>query len=416
MPTPITLPYTIPRHAEAQVNIALDDTRIVALVGPRQSGKTTLVRQIAKDRGMDYITLDEDQSRTFASDDPGGFLRILDRAVIDEIQRSPDLILALKKTVDEDPRPGRFLITGSVDLFASSVSPDSLAGRVETVELLPFSQSEIAQCGPNAFLDRAFTADFPALEETVRTPDLIERVLAGGYPETLVRMDESRQQSWLCSYAAALATRDVTDLQNILKTNELSHLLKLSAATSGTLVNLSTHAASLGVSSKTVGHWLTLLEQMFVLRRIRAWHHNDQKRLVRSPKLHFLDSGLLSALRDIGTEDIGQDRSRFGILLECFVFSELAKLAATSSKNLQISHYRDKDGAEVDFVLERAGQVVGIEVKASASVKSDDFSGLKRLKRAVGEAFACGIILHDSERIQRAGESLFAMPVGTLWA
>ncbi len=416
MATQMTSRGVIPRHAEAQINTALDDTRIVALIGPRQSGKTTLVRQIADKRKMDYITLDDDLPRIFAIEDPAGFVRDLDRAVIDEIQRSPELILALKKTVDEDPQPGRFLITGSIDLFASSVAPDSLAGRVETIELLPFSQAKIRQRQPAAFLDRAFAGDFPVVAAAKRTPDLVERVLAGGYPDTLTRKDEARREAWFRSYADALAMHDVSDLQGVRKTRELAQLMSLAAASSGSLVNLSTLAMSLGVSRKTVHHWLALLEKMFILRRIRAWHRNSQKRLVRAPKLHFLDSGLLAALRGVGTEGIKLDRGQFGSLLECFVYSELAKQSASSPNRLYVSHYRDKDKVEVDFVLERAGRVVGIEVKAAASVKSGDFAGLRRLKRAAGDAFVCGILLHDGDRIQRAGEGLYAMPIGILWA
>ena len=181
------------RHAEPRVRGALSDTRIVALVGPRQSGKTTLARKIAADRKMSFITLDDEQFRQFANDDPGGFMRGLDHAVIDEVQRAPGLILALKRAVDEDPRPGRFLITGSVDLFKGTISPDSLAGRVETIELLPFSQSEIERQAAPRFLDKAFEADFPALMETGRTPDLVARVLAGDYPEALARSDVLRR-------------------------------------------------------------------------------------------------------------------------------------------------------------------------------------------------------------------------------
>ena len=156
----------VARHAEARVRLALTDTRIVAIVGPRQSGKTTLARRIANDEGRAFVSLDDDQSRRFAQDDPAGFVRGLRNIVIDEIQRAPNLILALKKEVDEHPDPGRYLITGSVDLFRGAVSPDSLAGRVETVELLPFSQAEIAGAAPPRFLDRAFAGDFPAIEET----------------------------------------------------------------------------------------------------------------------------------------------------------------------------------------------------------------------------------------------------------
>ncbi len=406
---------TFARHAEIRVREAMGDTRIVALVGPRQSGKTTLVRKIAADEALSFITLDDEQFRQFANADPNGFMRGLDRAVIDEIQRAPGLILALKKAVDDDSRPGRFLITGSVDLFRSSISPDSLAGRVETIELLPLSQAEIERHDVPDFLARAFAGDFPALSETGRTPDLVERAVAGGYPEALARTSDARRRDWLTAYARALAERDVTEIAGVSKTAELARLLDHAAIASGQMVNLSALAAPLGVDSKTVDRWLSLLEQMFVVRRVRAWHRNDLKRLVKTPKLHFLDTGLLAALRRIGVDDLRADRGKLGSMLEGFVFSEVSKLAGQSPDPASISHYRDRDQVEVDFVIEQAGRILGVEVKAAATVKPHDFHGLKRLHDATGEAFACGIVLHDGDRIQRTGERLFAMPISQLW-
>jgi predicted AAA+ superfamily ATPase len=394
----------------------MGDTRVVALVGPRQSGKTTLAKKIAADKGLQFATLDDEQFRQFANEDPNGFMRGFDRAVIDEVQRAPALILALKKTVDEDPRPGRFLITGSVDLFRSTLSPDSLAGRIETIELLPLSQAEIERRGSPDFLARAFACEFPTVRVTGSTPDLIERIVSGGYPEALARTSAPRRRAWLLAYARALAERDVTDIAKVSKTADLARLLDHAAVASGQTVNLSALAGPLDVDSKTVDRWLSLLEQMFVVRRVRAWHRNALKRLVKTPKLHFLDSGLLAALRGVGADDLRADRGKLGSMLEGFVFSELAKLAAQGPDTVSMSHYRDRDQTEVDFVIERGGRIVGIEVKAAATVKPADFNGLKRLQKETGEDFACGIVLHDGERIQCTGERRFAMPVSELWA
>jgi len=405
----------VERHAEASVRAALDDTRIVALVGPRQSGKTTLARKIAADEAMDFITLDDDQYRQFANNDPTGFIRGLERAAIDEIQRAPGLILALKLAADEDPRPGRFLITGSVDLFRGAVSPDSLAGRVEKIELLPFSQAEIEQCDSPEFLHRAVAGDFPALLEAGRTPDLIERVLRGSFAEAIKRKSESRRAAWLRAYARSLAEHDAVELTRISRKDGLWTLLEHAAANAGQLLNLTGMAAPLGVDAKTVDRWLTLLEHMFVVRRINAWHRNKRKRLIKAPKLHFLDSGLLAAMRGVGAKSPPRDRAGFGALLEGFVFAELAKILGRQQAAGAIRHYRDKDQVEVDFVIERDGKVVGIEVKAGMTVKPGDFRGLKRLQNATGSEFACGIVLHDGERIQRTGDRLYAMPVSLLW-
>ena len=404
------------RHAETQVREALDDTRIVAIVGPRQSGKTTLARRIAGDDGRPFITLDDEQFRRFAEDDPAGFVRSQPVAVIDEIQRAPALILALKKAVDEAPRPGRYLITGSVDLFKGALSPDSLAGRVETIELLPFSQAEIAGAGVPEFLDRAFAGDFPGLATTGPTGDLIGRVISGGFPEALSRTVPARRRRWLRAYARALAERDVSEIAAVDKRVEMGRLIDHAAAASGQLLNLSALGSRLGVDGKTVDRWLTLLEHMFLVRRVRAWHRNRLKRLVRTPKLHFLDSGLLAALQGTGTADIARDREKLGPLLECFVHSEIAKAAALSDETTTVSHYRDKDRLEVDLVLERSpNRVVGIEVKAGATAHPGDFRGLARLASAVGDRFACGILLHDGDRVQQTGSRLFAMPVKMLW-
>ena len=417
MPSRTTSPGTpFARHAETLVRAALDDTRIVAIVGPRQSGKTTLARRIAGDDGRPFITLDDEQFRRFAEDDPAGFVRSQPVAVIDEIQRAPALILALKKAVDESPRPGRYLITGSVDLFKGALSPDSLAGRVDTIELLPFSQAEIAGAGVPGFLDRAFAGDFPSLSATGPTGDLIERVISGGFPEALFRTVPARRRRWLRAYARALAERDVSEIAAVDKSVEMIRLIDHAAAASGQLLNLSALGSRLGIDGKTVDRWLTLLEHMFLVRRVRAWHRNRLKRLVRTPKLHFLDSGLLAALRGTGTADIARDREKLGPLLECFVHAEIAKAAALSDETTTVSHYRDKDQVEVDLVLERSpDKVAGIEVKAGATVRPRDFRGLERLRSAVGDGFACGIVLHDGERVQQIGPRLYAMPMKMLW-
>ncbi len=406
----------VARHAEAAVRLALSDTRIVAMVGPRQSGKTTLARRIAADDGRSFVSLDDHQFRRFARADPASFLRGLRTAAIDEIQRAPNLILELKKNVDERPEPGRYLITGSVDLFRGTVSPDSLAGRVETVELLPFSQAEIAGAAAPRFLDRALAGDFPAIEDTGRTTGLIERVVAGGYPAALSRTDPLRRRSWLRAYARALAERDVADIAPVGKRDELVRLIDHAALSSGQLLNMTGLGARLGVDGKTVDRWLVLLERMFLFRRVPAWHSSRLKRLVRTPKLQFLDSGLLAALLRTGAEDIGRDRQKLGPLLECLVHGEVAKAIALSDDTTSVSHYRDKDGVEVDFVLERSPDAIaGIEVKSAATVSPQDFKGLRRLQHAAGARFACGVLLHDGDRIQRTGPDLYAMPIKTLW-
>ena len=406
----------VERHAKAAVRLALTDTRIVAIVGPRQSGKTTLARLICEQDGRPFISLDDDQFRKFAQDDPVGFMRGLPSAGIDEIQRAPNLILALKKQVDEVPRPGRYLITGSVDMFKSSISPDSLAGRVQTVELLPFSQAELANTNPPRFIDRAFAGDFPAIEQIGITDDLIERVISGGYPESLSRATSARRNSWLRSYIRLLAERDIPDIATVAKRGEIVRLIDHIAVSASHQLNMSSLGNHLGVDSKTVDRWLVLLEHMFLIRRVRAWHRSGLKRLTKTPKVQFFDSGLLAALLRINSMTIKRDRQKLGTLLESFVFGEISKAIALSDEFTAISHYRDKDGVEVDLVLERsADALVGIEIKAGATVGPGDFKGLKRLQASARDRFKCGIVLHDGERIQQVSPELFAMPFAMLW-
>lgn len=404
------------RHAEASVRTALTDTRVVAIVGPRQSGKTTLAHSIAEKDGRPFISLDNQQYRRFAQSDPTGFMQGLEAAVIDEIQRAPDLILTLKQAVDEDPRPGRYLITGSVDLFRSSVSPDSLAGRVETIPLLPLSQAEIAGTGPPGIIDRAFAREISATMDIGPTPDLTDRMVAGGYPEALLRADPARRGAWFRSYVNTLTERDVPDIAPVAKLDEMRQLIRHAALSAGQLLNMTSLGSRLGVDGKTVGRWLSLLEDMFLVRKLRAWRHSGLKRLVKAPKMQFLDSGLLAALRRVDAVTLQRHRMELGPLLECFVHGELAKAAALTNDDTTIHHYRDKDGAEVDLVLERPGDgIVGIEVKAGATAHPRDFRGLRRLHEAAGDGFACGIVVHDGERVVQAGPRLFAVPVAALW-
>ena len=329
MPNPTKLSGKfVARHAEARIRTALTDTRIVTIVGPRQSGKTTLARRIASSDGRPYISLDDEQFRAFAEDDPAAFLRGQRSAAIDEIQRAPGLILALKQSVDEDPRPGRYLITGSVDLFRSSISPDSLAGRVETIELLPFSRAELTGSGASRFLDRAFAADFPGLAVTGATPDLVEHAVSGGYPEALSRAVPARRRDWLLAYARSLAERDVSEIAKLGKRDEMGRLIDHAAASAGQLLNLSRLGSYLGVDGKTVDRWLVLLEHMFLdptCPRVASKRAEETRQDPEAP-LPGLRPARGTAPRRCGGHR-KETGAKLGPLLECLVFSDLAKAA-----------------------------------------------------------------------------------------
>ena len=405
-----------PRFIERQVREALADTRVVLLCGPRQSGKTTLAQRIAEE-AFPFFTLDDATTLDAASADPVGFLRGLDRAVIDEIQRAPELILAIKVAVDSDPRPGRFLLTGSADLMTLPRVADSLAGRIGIVRLLPLAQAELRGADPPSFLDMAFAGEIPAFRAPPAGGSLVETVLAGGYPEALTRSGWRRRQNWHLDYVEAIVQRDVRDIARIDRLASMPRLLRVLAEQSGQLVNYSGFGAPLGMNHVTARKYLGVLESLFLVHTLPPWYSDTLKRLTKSPKLHFLDAGLLAALRGLTPDRLRRDRTPFGPLLETFVLGELLKLATWTDDRYAFSHFRNKQRNEVDIVIENGrGEIVGIEVKASATVSTKDFSGLRYLAADAGERFVMGLILYDHENSIAFGPRMAAVPVPALWS
>jgi predicted AAA+ superfamily ATPase len=402
------------RLSEHRIRLALSDTRTVLIAGPRQAGKTTLARQFARD-GVPYFTLDDATTLAAARQDATAFVRGLDRAVIDEVQRAPELLLAIKQSVDADPRPGRFLLTGSANLMTLPRVADSLAGRMEVVRLLPLAQAEIRGTTPT-FLDRVFAGEAPGAADPVVGPDLLDLVMAGGYPEALQRRAWARRQDWYLDYVDAVLQRDAREIASIEHIAQLQRLLRVLAEHSGQLVNFSGMGAPLGISHVTTQKYAGVLEQLFLVRTLPPWFTNQLKRLTKTPKLHFLDSGLLAALRGLSPDRLRADRAPFGPLLETFVLTEVLKLVHASDERFTLSHFRDKERNEVDIVLEdRRGRVVGLEVKAAATVTPADFGGLRRLASACGDRFVLGLVLYDHEPVVPFGDRLFTAPVSALW-
>ena len=404
-----------PRWIEKRVRDELADTRVVLLAGPRQAGKTTLAKKVAEERAT-FLTLDDPTVLSAAKDDPVGFVRGLDRATIDEIQRAPELVLAIKRSVDDDPRPGRFLLTGSANLLTVPRVADSLAGRMAIVDLLPLSMSEIRR-HQSHFLDETFSGHAPKPKDLVLGEDLVTAVLTGGYPEVLLRSAWNRRRDWYLDYVRAIVERDVRDIAQIDKVQQLPRLLRVLAHHSGQLVNYSGLGAPLGLTHVTTQKYAGLFEQLFLTRLLPPWSNNELKRLINTPKIHFLDSGLLAALRDLSPQRLADDRGAFGALLETFVLSEVLKLSSWTGQRFSFSHFRDKEQNEVDIVIEdQDRKTVGLEVKARATVAAADFNGLRKLAEAAGKRFALGLVLYDGDAVVPFGPSLFAAPISALWS
>lgn len=339
-----------PRLAEKRIRAALRDTRVVVLSGPRKSGKTTLARRFAKD-GREYLTLDDRATLHAAKSDPVAFVRGLNRAVIDEVQRAPEILLAIKRSVDDNQRPGRFLLTGSANLLTLASVRESLAGRMETVPLLPLAQCELARRKHNRFIDLAFANELPKVIAQHGKDELLDRACAGGYPEALTRKTERRRQDWYRAYLDSIVERDVPDVASLSRPGQLPALLQLASQHASQLTNLSELGRAVAMDHKTIETYLRVLEQLFLVRRIQPWSRNELSRAVKTPKLHFLDAGLLAAMRGYSLQRLRADRNLFGPILETFVFAELLKIASWSSQYVTIYFYRDKDKNEVDFVL-----------------------------------------------------------------
>jgi predicted AAA+ superfamily ATPase len=405
-----------PRFAEPLLAEALADTPVVLLHGPRQCGKTTLAQEAGRARGYAYFTFDDVVTLAAATSDPVGFIGDLpERVILDEVQRAPSLFSTLKSAVDRRRTPGRFLLTGSANVLLSAALSDSLAGRMGVLRLHPLAQCELAGREPR-FLDSLFAGAFKVRGYQRLGAELAERIAAGGYPAALARGTPRRRASWYRDYLEALVQRDVRDLARISSLELLPRLLQLAAGQTARLINVSDLASPFQLSRPTIRDYVTLLERVFLLEELQPWHANRLSRLVKTPKLHLGDTGLACALLGLDAEALRSDRALLGQLLETFVFQELRRQASWRDEPIGFHHFRNKDGAEVDLVLERgSGQLFGVEVKASATVTPADFSGLRSLRTAAGSKFAGGVVLYDGESSAGFGDGLHAVPVRALW-
>lgn len=405
-----------PRYLQQQVLDALSDTPVVCILGPRQVGKTTLARQVQPERS--YISFDDATLLSAARYDPMGFVAGLPgRVILDEVQRVPELLLAIKLSVDNDRSPGRFILTGSANLLLLPGVQESLAGRMEVIYLNPLSEQE-KHHSPHSLLASLLAGELKPAISGIQPPvaGVADAVVSGGYPEPNTR-NEQRARQWYRQYLNAIVQRDVQDIANIRDGDELLRLLKLIALRTGNLINISNLMQDIGLQRDTIGRYLSVLERLFLIRTLPAWHRNASKRLIKAPKIHLIDSGLCCALSGLKTSDWNQPDNAFGGVLESFVVQQLICQAGWVDNELCFSHYRDKDQLEVDLVIEQGDRLWGVEIKKAASVQSKDGRGLARLAEQAGSNWQGGILLYTGTSTLPLAHTpnTFAVPMDQLW-
>lgn len=413
--------HEIPRHLEPLVLEALGDTRVVAVVGPRQAGKSTLVRRIVDGAAAAaYVSMDDQRIRTAAEGDPQGFVTGRPGLLaIDEVQRVPELLLAVKAQVDRDTRPGQFLLTGSSALSATRGVTETLAGRIERFELWPLSRGELIG-HRETFVDRLLDAGLPVgYRSDLSKADYLELAAAGGFPEALNRVGR-RRAAWFDSYVETVVEREAPGIAASPRTAELPRVLRLIAARHGCLLNVADLARDAGLPERTVHRYLEVLEAVFLIRRLPAWAANLSQREIRAPKVYLADPGLAVHLRGADPDVLARPELALGAegpVIEGLVYAEVLRQLGWSQRRPQLLHYRDRGGVEVDLVLEdRRRQVAGIEVKAGVDVGPRDGRHLAVLRDRLGSRFTAGVVLHSGPDVLSLGDRLAAVPISALWA
>lgn len=407
----------IERSIRPLVIEALGYSRVVLVLGARQVGKSTLTRQIAtSDHPATIVTLDDQATREAARSDPHGFIAGLRGPVlIDEVQRAPDLLYAIKEAVDEDPSPGRFLLTGSANILTAPKISESLAGRVRRIGLWPLAQSEIHD-GTCNFVDRVLAGDPPQVSDApVGRDSFAELIARGGYPA--VRMLGERQRRyWYRDYVQGIVERDLRDIASAQKLSEMFRLIRLLAASSGRLLDYRKLARDLQISDKTVSAYIELLRTIFLVHVVPAWRPGLRSRELHTPKLYLTDTGLLAQQLGANQQRIAEDDQITGYALETFCGMEIVKHQSWAQEDSTLRHYRVQDD-EIDIVIEaQSGDLAAIEVKARASIRESDWRVLKKLRDNRPSRFKAGILLYTGGQTIPLGERIWAVPISGLWS
>lgn len=407
----------IVRFAEQLVRDALSDTPVVLIHGPRQSGKSTLAQHLCRETGARYVTLDDPAALDLARSRPNEFVATYKPPVaIDEIQRAPGIFLAIKAQVDLDRRPGSFLLTGSANVLQLPKVSDSLAGRMEVIDLPPFTQMEL-DGGHGNVVNALFEPNFDNHRfQAADRDDVIERIVRGGFPEPVARSPR-RRRPWFESYTRTLLERDVRDLANIEGLTQMPRLLTLLATRAGDTLNVTGLSRETAIAPTTLTRYLDLLQALFLLQTVPAWSSTPDVRLIKAPKAFLVDTGLLCHLARWDETSLREDGAALTRAVRNLVANELARHATTSERRPWLLHLRTVRQKEVDFILERPdGGIVGVMVSAHATVDLSDAEGLRWLQEVAGERFVRGVVLSLSAEVRPLAPRIMTAPMSALWS
>lgn len=409
------------RNLTGQLIEALADTPAVLVNGARQAGKSTLVQSSeVAEGGRHYLTFDDLGILAAVRSDPNGFLAGLPLPVtLDEVQHAPELFPVIKAAIDRRRQPGQFLLTGSANVLLLPKISESLAGRMEILTLWPFSQGEMRN-HLESFVDSLFSpkpTDWSGKTQRIEPEGLLELLVAGGYPPAVDRHSPARRDAWFRSYVLTMLQRDIRDLANIADSTAIPRLLSVVAARAGSLLNFADLSRTMALPQTTLKRYFALLEGTFLVQLLRPWARNLGKRAIQTPKVYLNDSGLLAYSLAATVDRLKAEGALAGAILENFVMMELRKQCSWSTARPEIFFWRTTSGVEVDFVLEdRAGKVVGVEVKAAATLGSQDTRGLRELADAVGKNWLRGVILYTGKGVVPFASNLHGIPLASLWA
>lgn len=412
----------IRRHLETTLGEALETARVIVVNGPRQAGKTTLLRRLHRRRGGAFVSLDDEATLSAAREDPKGFVAAFPRPLfVDEVQRGGDaLVRAIKVAVDRDRRRGAFVLAGSTSFLTVPVLSESLAGRARIIDLWPFSQGELRRVR-ETFLDCLFAGPDALPTPQARGPsrdDYLRRVCTGGFPEAVSLASPRDRRAWFTSYVRTVTQRDIRDLSRLRRAADLPRLVRLLAARTAGELNVASLAQASGLSSDLAHDYLALLETVYLHHTVPAWSRSLSAKVKRRPKVYLVDTGLGAALTGMEPARLAEPTCPMtGPLVETFVVGEILKMRSWCDTDVALHHYRDRDGPEVDLVLEALdGRVAAIEVKAGLTVREDDFRWLRFLRERLGTSFVQGVVLYAGADRLAFGDRLSALPIAALWA